>query len=167
MLYFAYGSNLDYQQMRARCPGHRVVGLASLQDYRLGFPLYSGEWGGGVAGLVRAHGQKVWGVVYELTESGLDELDRHEGWRGAGDQHNVYDREVVTVDLVRPDDGSVPRRVRAHTYFPRAFNPSPPSRRYLDTVLRGARHHRLPEDYVERLRAIAAAEETPSPEPGA
>jgi hypothetical protein len=33
-------------------------------------------------------------------------------------------------------------------------NPSPPSRRYLDTVLRGARHHRLPEEYVERLASV-------------
>jgi gamma-glutamylcyclotransferase (GGCT)/AIG2-like uncharacterized protein YtfP len=167
MLYFAYGSNLDPDQMRQRCPGHRVAGLAALQDHRLGFPLYSGDWGGGVAGLSHAHGGKVWGMVYELTEADLAALDAYEGWKGVGNQHNVYDRETVTVDLVRPDDGSVPRRVRAYTYFPRTFNPSPPSRRYLETVLRGARHHRLPEDYVERLRATAAVEENPSTGPEA
>jgi len=167
MLYFAYGSNLDLDQMRERCPGHQVVGLAALQDYRLGFPLFSGLWGGGVAGLSHAHGEKVWGAVYELTEADLAALDAYEGWKGAGNQHNVYDREVVTVDLVRPDDGSVPRRVRATTYVPRTFNPSAPSQHYLETVLRGARHHRLPEDYVERLRATVAAEENPSPESGA
>jgi gamma-glutamylcyclotransferase (GGCT)/AIG2-like uncharacterized protein YtfP len=165
MLYFAYGSNLDPEQMRARCPGHHVVGMASLQDYRLAFPLFSSDWGGGVAGLVRAHGEKVWGIVYELTDADLAALDDYEGWRGPGDQHNLYDRDAVTLDLVRPDDGSVPRRVRAHTYLPRAFNPSPPSRRYLDTVLRGARHHRLPDDYVEKLAKAAAVEESSSPPP--
>jgi gamma-glutamylcyclotransferase (GGCT)/AIG2-like uncharacterized protein YtfP len=154
MLYFAYGSNLDPVQMRERCPGHTVVGLAVLHDHRIAFPLYSNDWESGVAGLVHAHGQKVWGVLYDLTESDLASLDRYEGWQGPDSQHNLYDRETVTVELVRPDDGSVPRRVRATTYYPRLLNPSPPSRRYLDAILRGARHHRLPEEYIEQLRTV-------------
>ena len=56
MLYFAYGSNLDPAEMNALTPGHRVGGLAVLHDHRLGFPLYSNQWEGGVAGLVHAHG---------------------------------------------------------------------------------------------------------------
>lgn len=159
VLYFAYGSNLDPVQMRERCPGHSVVGVATLPDHRIAFPLFSNDWGCGVAGLVHAHGEVVWGVVYELTETDLASLDRYEGWQGPDSQHNLYDRETITVDLVRPDDGSVPRRVRATTYMPRSLNPSPPSRRYLDTILRGARHHRLPEEYVERLQTVEVREE--------
>jgi|SRR6185369_11024260 len=155
VLYYAYGSNLDPEQMRALCPGHSVVGLAVLHDHRLGFPLYSNQWEGGVAGLIHAHGEKTWGVVYELTDADLESLDHQEGWKGPGNQHNLYEREVVTVELVRPDDGSAPRRLRAATYYPRVSNPSPPSRRYLDTMMRGARHHRLPEEYVERLGTTA------------
>jgi gamma-glutamylcyclotransferase (GGCT)/AIG2-like uncharacterized protein YtfP len=123
-------------------------------DHRVAFPLFSNQWGSGVAGPVRAHGQKVWGALYELTEADLATLDTFEEWKGPGNQHNLYEREVVTVELVRPDDGSVPRRVRAYTYVPRVSNPSPPSRRYLDTILRGARHHRLPEEYIEQLAAV-------------
>jgi hypothetical protein len=78
-------------------------------------------------------------------------MDRNEGFRGPGDEHNQYQRSWVTVDLVRPLDGSVPRRVRAQTYFGLHGNAGPPSQRYLDTILEGARHHRLPEEYVERL----------------
>jgi hypothetical protein len=63
--------------------------------------------------------------------------------------------------VTRPDDGSVPRRVRACTYYPRVSNPSPPSRRYLDTMIRGSRHHRLPEEYIERLEGIEVVEESP------
>ena len=91
-------------------------------------------------------------------------LDSHEDFKAQGDQHNSYDRETVTVDIVRPDDGSVPRRVRALTYFARPSNPQPPSRRYLDTILRGAVHYRLPEDYVEALGKEAVAEEAASGE---
>lgn len=159
MLYFAYGSNLDPAQMAERCPGHLVVGLASLHDHRLAFPRFSQEWGGGTASLVPAHGRQVWGVVFDVTEEHLRTLDGYEGCRGPGDQHNAYDRETVTVEIVRPDDGSVPRRVRALTYVARPSNPQPPSRRYLDTILRGAVHHRLPDDYLVALRRTATAGE--------
>lgn len=157
MLYFAYGSNLDPEQMRLRCPGHRVVGLAELRDHRLSFPLTSHDWGGGVAGLAVAHGESVWGVVYQLTAEDLASLDRYEHFVGPGDQHNLYDRETVSVQLVRADDDSFPRRLQAWTYLARQANPSPPSRRYLDAIIAGARHHRLPDDYVARLAATPVA----------
>lgn len=157
MLYFAYGSNLDPEQMRKRCPGHHVVGLAELRDHRVTFPLTSHDWGGGVAGLAVAHGESVWGVVYELTPEDLAALDRYEHFVGPGNQHNLYDRETVSVQLVRADDGSFPRRLRPWTYLPRSANPSPPSRRYLDAIVEGARHHRLPDDYVARLAATPVA----------
>ncbi|TMQ73236.1 MAG: gamma-glutamylcyclotransferase [Candidatus Eisenbacteria bacterium] len=160
MLYFAYGSNLDPDQMRSRCPESRVVGLAMLRDHRLTFPLYSEFWGGGAAGVSHAHGSTVWGVLYELSDDDLAKLDQYEGWRGVGDHHNLYDRDTVTVELTRPDDGSVPRRVRAYTYLARTLNPTPPSRRYLDVVLKGARHHRLPPEYVEALAAVEVGSET-------
>jgi hypothetical protein len=151
MLYFAYGSNLNPAQMLEFAPGHQVVGLAALRDHRLVFPRYSERWGGGTASVAHAHGQTVWGMLYEIGEDDLTNLDRREGFRAPGNQHNSYDRELLTVELERADDGSVPRRVRASAYVARPSNPSPPSRRYLDTILAGARHHRLPEEYVERL----------------
>jgi gamma-glutamylcyclotransferase (GGCT)/AIG2-like uncharacterized protein YtfP len=157
MLYFAYGSNLDPEQMRERCPDHHVVGLAELRDHRIVFPLTSHDWGGGVASIGVAHGESVWGVVYELSAADLASLDGYEGYRGPGDQHNVYDRETVSVQLVRADDGSFPRRLRAWTYVARPANPAPPSRRYLDALLRGARHHRLPDEAIAKLAATPVA----------
>ena len=154
MLYFAYGSNLDPVQMASRCPGARTTGLAVLREHRLVFPLHSDHWGGGVASVQPGHGAVVWGALFELADADLDALDRHEGFRGAGDEHNVYDREQVTVEITRADDGSIPRRVRAWTYVARPANPTPPSRRYLDVILRGAAHHRLPADYVAALAGL-------------
>lgn len=153
MLYFAYGSNLDPGQMARRCPGATVVGLAELRDHKLVFPLTSHDWGGGVAGVSVAHGQSVWGIVYDLTAAHLAELDRYEGYRGEKSSDNLYDRETVSVQLTRADDGSFPRRLHAWIYVARPANPSPPSRRYLDAIVRGAQHHRLPADYVARLAA--------------
>jgi len=59
----------------------------------------------------------------------LAALDRYEGYVGPNDQHNLYDRETASVQLVRADDGSFPRRLRAWIYVARPSNPSPPSRR--------------------------------------
>jgi gamma-glutamylcyclotransferase len=159
MHYFSYASNLDPDQMLARAPGHRVIGLAELRDHRLTFPRYSARWGGGTSSVQSHHGESVWGVLFEVSDEDLASLDRHEGFRGPGNQHNEYDRVDVFVELTRPDDGSVPRRVRAAIYIARAENPQPPSRRYLDAILRGAAHHRLPEDYVAQLRRTSVLDE--------
>ena len=35
--YIAYGSNLNVQQMRWRCPGARIIGTSEMKDYRLLF----------------------------------------------------------------------------------------------------------------------------------
>ena len=153
MHYFAYGSNLDPQQMSQRCPGHTVVGLGELRDHRLTFPVTSHDWGGGVAGVGVSHGESVWGVVFELTDEQLASLDRYEHFVAPGNQHNLYDRETVSVHLMRADDGSFPRRLHAWIYLARTANPSPPSRRYLDAIVGGARHHKLPDEYVVRLAA--------------
>jgi hypothetical protein len=92
-------------------------------------------------------------------------LDGFEGFVAAGDQHNAHDREHVTVELVRPDDGSIPRKVRAWAYLARTAHPAPPSPRYLETILRGARHHRLPEEYVAMLGEIETGEEAGEAKP--
>ena len=160
MLYFAYGSNLDPDQMRERCPAHQLVGVAMLRDHKLIFPLFSEDWGGGVVSVQLSHGKDVWGVLYDLSEDDLRALDAHEGFHAPGDAHNLYEREPIWVELVRPDDGSVPRRVRCWIYLARTANPSLPSRRYLETVLRGARAHRLPDDYIAALGRLPVLEES-------
>ena len=96
------------------------------------------DWEGGVAGVAVAHGSVVWGVVYELTEEHVAALDRYEGYLGPANDHNLYERERVWVELTRADDGSIPRRVRAEYYVPRVTNPALPSRRYLDAIIEGA-----------------------------
>ncbi len=79
VLYFAYGSNLDDAQMRERCANARVLGRATLPNYALVFGGFSHRWGGAVASVVRAKGACVEGLLYELGNVDLRELDRFEG----------------------------------------------------------------------------------------
>jgi gamma-glutamylcyclotransferase len=136
-----------------------------LRDHKLIFPIFSPGWGGGVASLQLSHGNDVWGALYELSDDDLRTLDGHEGFHGPGDPHNLYEREHVWVELTRPEDGSVPRRLKAAAYLAHTANPSPPSRRYLDAVIRGARAHKLPDDYIAALARLPVLAEEPGPGP--
>jgi hypothetical protein len=49
VLYFAYGSNMNWEQMKTRCPSARFVAVALLPDYKLAFTRKSINRGCGVA----------------------------------------------------------------------------------------------------------------------
>ena len=51
MLYFAYGSNLDWAQMKSRCPSATFVDRAKLKDHRLAFTRKSKDRDCGAADL--------------------------------------------------------------------------------------------------------------------
>jgi len=146
VLYFAYGSNLDFDQMKGRCPSARSVGVAKLPGRRLAFTRWSGGRKGAVADAVADPAGEVWGVVYEITAEDLEVLDRCEGFTPGG-SGNAYVREKCTVWL----DGDEERSVKAEVYFAvPTENPGLPSRDYRDQILRGAREWGLPQDYIEQ-----------------
>ena len=72
---FAYGSNMDCEQMRERCPSTRFVCVAKLPNHRLAFTRKSTRRNCGVADAVKAEGNEVWGVVYEIDDIDLPKLD--------------------------------------------------------------------------------------------
>ena len=63
-LYFAYGSNINLDQMAHRCPAAEVVGPVVLENYRL---LFRGNRRGrGVATIVPHKGQMVHGLLWNV-----------------------------------------------------------------------------------------------------
>ena len=150
-LYFAYGSNLNPAQMSERCPGHRVVGRASLEGYTLRFRGYGRDWAGAVGTVEPQAGSQVWGVVFELTPGHYTTLDEYEGYDGPGKASNLYDRVEV---IVRLESGE---EARCLTYVIRPHAEGLPSRAYRDAIVTGLRHHGLPADYIAALQAHATA----------
>jgi hypothetical protein len=63
MFYFAYGSNMNWTQMRGRCPSARYVAIAVLRNHTLAFTRKSVKRGCGVADAVWSERQEMWGVV--------------------------------------------------------------------------------------------------------
>lgn len=150
MLYFAYGSNVDWYQMKGRCPSANFVGVAKLPDHRLAFTRSSVNRGCGVADAVPEAGRSVWGVVYEISALDIEMLDKSEGYR-PGRKKNSYWRRECTVFL----DGDEERPVTMETYLAEPESDAPlPNQDYKDLILFGARHWHLPADYIAELEAI-------------
>lgn len=77
-LYFAYGSNINLDQMAYRCPAAQVVGPVVLEGYEL---LFRGNASGnGVATIKPKEGQQVHGLLWRITPGCERSLDLYEGY---------------------------------------------------------------------------------------
>lgn len=137
--YFAYASNMDPQTYRRRCPSAKVMGIARVPGYRLGFTRYSRARRGGSADIVPDASSEVWGVLYEVDQACLASMDKVEGVPSA------YRREQVEVIASGGD------RRQAITYVANRTGEYRPDRAYLKVILRGARAHGLPDSYIQML----------------
>lgn len=100
MLYFGYGSNMDPEQMKIRCPNTEVVGIGFIPGHTLCFPRLSVNRDCGVSSIEPAAGQNAWGVVYRLTTADAANLDKSEGFRADRPQSaNSYNRVPVLVTM--------------------------------------------------------------------
>ena len=144
---FAYGSNMNNEQVLARCTKPKGVAVAKLADHQLAFFGYSVVWDGGEESVIPVAGQDVWGVIYELTPSDKDKLDDCQDARfdGTGDYFHSpakvsdQERKVYSVLLYKKAKLGTPQQ---------------PSQEYLNFIVQGAVDHQLPSDYVEQLRGI-------------
>lgn len=150
MLYFAYGSNMDWDQMKERCHSTRFVGVAVLRDHRLAFTRRSAQRNCGVADALPDVGAAVWGAVFEITEVDVARLDAAEGYR-PGRERNSYRREERHV-FVAGDDK---QPLAVAVYFGERENTPPlPSQEYKNLIVGGAKRWWLPDDYIKQLEAI-------------
>ena len=146
MYYFAYGSNMNEEQMSRRCPDAQLFGKGVLRDYRLDFTISAPErWNGaGCADVVEIGVGEVWGLLYIVTPTDEGNLDRAEGPR--------YRKIIRTIHAEGGQD------VRAFLYevIDKA-PPKKPSVQYLNPIKNAALKHQFPESYVNFLNAIEVA----------
>ena len=65
MLYFAYGSNLNHEQMQERCKDSKYIKNVFLEGYKLSFCAVSRSYG--VANIVKKTGSKVPGGLWKIS----------------------------------------------------------------------------------------------------
>ena len=75
--YIAYGSNLNINQMKRRCPTARVIGTGFIEDYEL---LFKGSKTGGYLTIEKAEGKSLPVAIWKVTEIDEQALDRYEGY---------------------------------------------------------------------------------------
>jgi gamma-glutamylcyclotransferase (GGCT)/AIG2-like uncharacterized protein YtfP len=143
--HFAFASNMNRSQMHSRAGGIFEERPGHLENYEL---VFNKKVRGGSAGanIRPAPGKAVLGVLYKINESAFRNLDRFEG----APQH--YRRIEVQV---RDGNGQmVAAQAYIATKVEKGLHPAP---HYLKTILDGAAEHELPADYVENIKAAAAA----------
>ena len=149
-LYFAYGSNLDFEDWSKWCAkkqadpsGMVEIEPAFLPDYELKFHYYSGSRGGGAADVVPSSvGNLVPGVLFELNSKTLKLMDVKEGVK-----YNCYERKWVEVIKF---DGSI---VKALTYVvcqeKIQNNYVEPTSKYVNLIRNGLIKRGLPIEYLD------------------
>lgn len=149
MLYFAYGSNMDPEQIKTRCPEAEYVGIGLLPDHALCFPRRSSKRNCGVSSVVPLAGHDTWGVIYRLSPGDLAELDANEGFRSdRATSRNSYNRVEVVVRI-----DNVLTRMMTYIAVDQE-NPPLPNAAYLKHLRDGGRHHGLPPSYLEYLERL-------------
>ena len=131
-LYFAYGSNMNTNQMAFRCPDAQAVGTVRLEGYRLTFAGNGGRRG--VATILPEKGSYVDGVLWRIFPKDEQSLDHYEGFPV------LYGKETVSV---RTSDGKqIP--VMAYTMnAPYRNTPALPSWEYLNGIITGCWQHQI------------------------
>jgi gamma-glutamylcyclotransferase len=147
-LYFAYGSNMNLEQIQARCSRPKLVSPARLDGHRLAFYGYTETWDGAYETAVPMPGCEVWGVLYSLSALDWERLDL---WQDARmDGGGMYFHFPVAVTDPQGNE------YRARMYKKDVQGePRLPSREYLEFILSGAQQHGLPGYYTRKLEKLA------------
>ena len=133
-LYFAYGSNINLDQMSYRCPDAQVVGPVELEGYELLFRR------GGFATIAPKEGETVIGLLWSITPECERSLDRYEGYP------RFYDKRMVTVQ----DSQGRSLSVMAYIMDERFREPMLPTTTYYNGIQEGYRQNGLPVDALEK-----------------
>ncbi len=146
--YFAYGSNMNQQQMQERCPESLLIGKARLSHYKLDFTIYSEKRKCGCADIVLTKDGEVWGLLYIVSDSDLEALDTFEG-------HPIhYKRCCVTVY----DNCGVGYTVFTYEVVTKHTSTLKTSKQYLGLLQEAAVHHDFPKGYTEFLGSFTTIE---------
>jgi gamma-glutamylcyclotransferase (GGCT)/AIG2-like uncharacterized protein YtfP len=144
-LYAAYGSNMNPAQMAERCPHSPRRSTGWLEGWRLTFGGEDIGWEGALATVVEDADERVFVVLYELSDSDEQSLDR---WDGA--TIGFYRKFRVRVATL---DGEVV----AWLYVLNGYEGGLPSARYLGILADAAETAGAPADYVTWLRTRPCA----------
>jgi cation transport regulator ChaC len=132
--YFAYGSNMDVEQMAHRCPDAKKISVATLVGYRFAIN------DRGVATVIPTPGVNTEGVLWSISPNDKVALDRYEGVKSG-----LYDCKHVQVTTAAGPE-------MAMVYIATSQQPGPARSGYMENIVRVARaDHGIAEAYMQVL----------------
>ncbi|MCP3675520.1 MAG: gamma-glutamylcyclotransferase [Gammaproteobacteria bacterium] len=141
MYHFGYGSNLSSDFVKKDLiPKAKFAMKAYLPNYEVQFPFWSEKIQAGYSGIMETPGELVYGVIYEVTEEELITLDNNIVYK------DLYKRETF---LVVGEDGKFHPADLYRVIDPKG--PFPPSREYVEIMIKGAKELDLPPEYIEKF----------------
>ena len=144
MKFFLYADNLNPTQLKKRAPEHQPVCKAYLPDHTIQFCRWSSQWRCGLGSVRPSPGERVWGIVLEITDEDLKLLDEFEGDVPAGTFHHL------PVTVVTEEEEKV--LVTTHAATP--IGKFKPNAHYLDWVIKGVKHWQLPDECLEMWQSF-------------
>jgi gamma-glutamylcyclotransferase len=144
MKLFVYADNLNPTQLKRRAPEHKFVEKAYLPDHTLHFCRWSSQWRCGLGSITPSQGDKVWGVILEITDEDLKILDEFEGEVPQG----AFRHLQVTVVTEAGE------KVLVTTHAATPIGKFKPKEHYLDWVIKGVTHWKLPQECLEQWQGF-------------
>lgn len=126
--YIAYGSNMNTNDMKKRCPAAKRIGKFEMTGYRLMFNKY--------ATIIKAKNSSVPAVLWEISEEDEKSLDIYEGFP------KLYRKKTVVLYI---ND----KKADAFIYIMNNFVPNPPTKEYFDRILYSYREHYFETDVLK------------------
>jgi gamma-glutamylcyclotransferase len=159
-LIFQYGSNCSESEMNSesRLRGDaKFVDIAeTIEDYELAFDVQSIGRGCAASDIVRKTGSKVWGVLYEVPDYLIHRETAKARKRKSFDQiegeGTNYKRETIQV---RRQDGDMATALTYTVSHPKLGLKT--NIDYVGHIVRGLRDHKVPDEYIAKVKAIAVA----------
>jgi gamma-glutamylcyclotransferase (GGCT)/AIG2-like uncharacterized protein YtfP len=136
---------MDSAQMAARCPHSPQAGTGWLEGWRLTFGGADIGWEGALATVAEDSPERVFVVLYEVSENDEQALDRWDG-----ETLGYYSKLRVRVATLDGD-------VLAWLYVLNDYEGGLPSARYLGIMADAAESAGAPADYVQWLRTRPCA----------
>ena len=127
MLYVAYGSNLNVEQMKYRCPDAKIVCAGLLKDWRLAF---KGSKTGNYLTIERAEKYAVPVAVWEISDQDEINLDIYEGFP------TFYRKEMINVST----PGYEKDEISAMVYIMNGGRYGQPTNTYMKTCTDGYKY---------------------------
>ena len=154
-LYFAYGSNILRERLRAsnRCPSAEFVGLAIARGWSLSFHKKSKD-GSGKAMLTRCDDAQSYGVLYKIKgdneRAQLDEAEgtgyiRHDNF--AVECAESKEERICSVYMIKEN----PIKILDNSTVDKVMIPFC---WYKALVICGARQNKIPDEYISAIRDV-------------